>query len=123
MQIWNVVSIKIRGRNPDCTRILILRRCVLMSRPFAFQCTGMPNEVRIRVKERAESSIGAPKSKRLADGFAANNRGGQIGGRGIAFDCCGQRRASRGTLETEFELRASIEKCPVEELFSAVSEK
>jgi hypothetical protein len=51
----------------------------------------MPNEVRIRVKERAESSIGASEMKHLADGFAANNRGGQIGGGGIAFDFCAER--------------------------------
>jgi hypothetical protein len=51
----------------------------------------MLNEVRIRVKERAKSSIGAPKSKHLADGFAANNRGRQIGGGGIEFDFCAER--------------------------------
>jgi hypothetical protein len=51
----------------------------------------MLNEVRIRVKERVESSIGAPKIKRLADEFTANNRGRQIGGAGIAFDFYAER--------------------------------
>jgi hypothetical protein len=46
----------------------------------------MLNEVRIRVKERVEFSIGALKIKHLADGFTANNRGRQIGGGEIAFD-------------------------------------
>jgi hypothetical protein len=51
----------------------------------------MLNEVHIRVKDRVESSIGAPKIKHLADGFTANKRGRQIGGGGIAFDICAER--------------------------------
>jgi hypothetical protein len=50
------------------------------SRPrLGFECTGMPNEVRIRVKEKVESSIGALKSQHLADGFAAAGKLAALG--------------------------------------------